>query len=115
MQDTLAREAAARGLPLTDDQLAQFDAYYRLLVEWNARFNLTRITDYDAVRMYDVNLVEQVLGVKVGDRKPDEYVPAEPYEEYFSEGGGYRHMGNGSRIKEKMNAEERAIIARAKG
>ena len=73
------------------------------------------LTDYDAVRMYDVNLVEQVLGVKIGDKKPDEYVPAEPYEEYFSEGGGYRHMGNGSRIKEKMNAEERAILARAKG
>lgn len=51
MQDTLAREAAARGLPLTDDQLAQFDAYYRLLVEWNARFNLTRITEAEAVQV----------------------------------------------------------------
>jgi hypothetical protein len=53
-----------------------------------------------------------VLGVKIGDRKPDRYVPAEPCEELFSEGGQYRHLGKGSRIREKMNAEERAIIAR---
>ena len=73
------------------------------------------LTDYDAVRMYVVNLVEQVLGTTITDTKPDEYVPAEPLEDYFSEGGGYRHMGSGSRIKEKMNAEEWAIIRRAKG
>jgi len=72
----------------------------------------TLLTDYDAVRMYDVDLVEQVLGVKIGDRKPAAYVSAEPYEEYFSEGGAYRHVGKGSRIREKMNAEERAIMAR---
>jgi len=70
------------------------------------------LTDYDAVRMYDVNLVEQVLSVKITDQKPDHYVPAEPWEEYFSEGGAYRHLGHGSRIREKMNAEERAVIAR---
>ncbi|MGH7821460.1 MAG: 4Fe-4S dicluster domain-containing protein, partial [Candidatus Binatia bacterium] len=45
------------------------------------------LTDYDAVRMYDVNLVEQILGTKVTDRKPAEYVPAQAWEEYFSEGG----------------------------
>ena len=65
------------------------------------------LTDYDAVRMYDVDLVEAVLGVKIGDTKPDEYTPARPYEEYFSEGGLYRHLGKGSRLREKMNAEER--------
>jgi Pyruvate/2-oxoacid:ferredoxin oxidoreductase delta subunit len=70
------------------------------------------LTDYDAVRMYDVDLVEQVLGVRIGDRKPAEYVPAEAWEEYFSEGGLYRHLGKGSRIREKMNAEERALMAR---
>jgi Pyruvate/2-oxoacid:ferredoxin oxidoreductase delta subunit len=68
------------------------------------------LTDYDAVRMYDTNLVEQVLGVKIGDTA--EYVPSEPYEEYFSEGGAYRHLGHGSRIRDKMNAEERAVMAR---
>ena len=71
------------------------------------------LTDYDAVRMYDVDLVEQLLGVTITDRKPDEYIPAQPYEEYFSEGGapGIRHLGKGSRIREKMNAEEQAILA----
>ena len=45
------------------------------------------LTDYDAVRMYDVDLVERLLGVEIGDRKPDHYIAAQPYEEYFSEGG----------------------------
>ena len=65
------------------------------------------LTDYDAVRMYPTDLVEEVLGVKIPDQKPDTYVPAQPYEEYFSEGGEYRQMGKGSRIREKMNKEER--------
>lgn len=70
------------------------------------------LTDYDAVRMYDVGLVEQALGVTIGDRKPDDYEPPRAWEELFSEGGMYRHLGRGSRIREKMNAEERAIMAR---
>ncbi len=57
--------------------------------------------------MYDAGLVEEVLGVKIGDKKSDEYTPAQPYEEYFSEGGLYRHLGKGSRLREKMNKEER--------
>jgi hypothetical protein len=73
------------------------------------------LTDYDAVRMYDVDLVEEALGTKIGDTKPAEYVPAEPWEELFSEGGRYRHLGKGSRIREKMNAEERAILQRERG
>lgn len=70
------------------------------------------LTDYDAVRMYDVNLVEDLLGVEIGDKKPDEYVPAEAYEEYFSEGGeqSVRHLGKGSRLREKMNQEEKKIF-----
>ncbi len=70
------------------------------------------LTDYDAVRMYDVNLVEELLGVKIGDRKPDDYLAAQPYEEYFSEGGArsVRHLGSGSRIREKMNDEEKQIL-----
>jgi len=72
------------------------------------------LTDYDAIRMYDVDLVEKLLGIEIGDRKPAEYVPAQPYEELFSEGGppSVRHLGHGSRIRDKMNAEERAIMAR---
>ena len=70
------------------------------------------LTDYDAIRMYDVKLVEDLLGVQIGDKKPEEYLPAQPYEEYFSEGGEHsvRHLGKGSRIREKMNAEEKQIL-----
>ena len=74
------------------------------------------LTDYDAIRMYDVDLVEQTLGVKIGDQKPDTYIAAQPYEEYFSEGGAHsvRQLGKGSRIWEKMNEEERRILSAEK-
>jgi Pyruvate/2-oxoacid:ferredoxin oxidoreductase delta subunit len=67
------------------------------------------LTDYDAVRMYDTTQIEELLGVKIGDQKPAEYRPAMPYEEYFAEGGSesIRDTGSGSRIREKMNKEER--------
>ena len=66
------------------------------------------LTDYDAVRMYPTELVEELTGVSVGDKKPEEYIPARPYEEFFSEGGdnSIRHLGKSSRILEKMNKEE---------
>ena len=53
-----------------------------------------------------------MLDVKITDEKP--YVPAQPYEDYFSEGGAesVRHLGKGSRIWAKMNDEEKQIFAR---
>jgi len=42
---------AELGIDLTEDQLVQFERYYRDLVEWNARFNLTAITDYEDVQV----------------------------------------------------------------
>lgn len=36
-------------LTLTREQLAAFDRYYNELIEWNARINLTAITEYDQV------------------------------------------------------------------
>jgi Pyruvate/2-oxoacid:ferredoxin oxidoreductase delta subunit len=74
------------------------------------------LTDYDAVRMYDVDLVEELLGVEIGDRKPDEYQPPQAWEELFSEGGSrsVRQLGNGSRIRQKMNDEEKRLFAQAK-
>ena len=67
--------------------------------------------------MYDVDLVEQLLGVRITDKIPEGYVPAQPHEELFSEGGSrrVRHLGKGSRIWEKMNAEERAVRQRQLG
>ncbi|BBH23391.1 ribosomal RNA small subunit methyltransferase G [Paenibacillus baekrokdamisoli] len=37
------------GITLSEEQLHQFDTYYRLLVEWNEKMNLTGITEREAV------------------------------------------------------------------
>jgi 16S rRNA (guanine527-N7)-methyltransferase len=37
------------GISLSGQQLQQFDTYARELIEWNQRFNLTSITDADAI------------------------------------------------------------------
>ena len=42
--------AAALGLALTPEQLAQFAAYHRLLAQWNRRVNLTAITGCEEVQ-----------------------------------------------------------------
>jgi 16S rRNA (guanine527-N7)-methyltransferase len=39
------------GLRLTPQQLEQFQIYYRELVDWNRRINLTRITSYEDVQV----------------------------------------------------------------
>src|SRR5262245_59660707 len=38
------------GITLDRHQLAQFELYYRELVEWNEKFNLTAIIDYREVQ-----------------------------------------------------------------
>ncbi len=39
------------GMRLTSSQVEQFETYYRELVEWNGRMNLTSITDYGEVQI----------------------------------------------------------------
>jgi 16S rRNA (guanine527-N7)-methyltransferase len=39
------------GIHLTHLQLQQFETYYRELVDWNERINLTAITDYEEVQI----------------------------------------------------------------
>ncbi|WP_042478383.1 16S rRNA (guanine(527)-N(7))-methyltransferase RsmG [Bacillus ndiopicus] len=39
----------AKGIELTDAQIAQFKKYFELLVEWNEKMNLTAITDLEGV------------------------------------------------------------------
>ena len=39
------------GINLTSLQLEQFEQYYRLLIDWNKRINLTSITDYEDVQI----------------------------------------------------------------
>lgn len=46
----LIQGALKLGLQLTTEQLAQFELYYREIVTWNRKFNLTSITEYRAVQ-----------------------------------------------------------------
>ena len=48
-RDMLKNGAAAMNIPLTDAQLALFDRYAELLVEWNEKMNLTAITDPEGI------------------------------------------------------------------
>ena len=43
--------AKALGIGLSGRQLEQFEGYYRELVEWNQKINLTRITSYEEVQV----------------------------------------------------------------
>lgn len=45
MKELLQKGARQMGLELTKIQLEQFECYYRLLVEWNEKMNLTAITE----------------------------------------------------------------------
>lgn len=49
--DILIQGARQLGLVLNRAQVEAFDRLYRLLVEWNERFNLTAITEYDQVQI----------------------------------------------------------------
>ena len=39
------------GIELQSAQLEQFESYYRELLDWNRRVNLTAITDYEEVQL----------------------------------------------------------------
>jgi 16S rRNA (guanine527-N7)-methyltransferase len=47
----LVEGACHLGINLTPGQTEQFEAYYRLLAEWNQRINLTSVIDYDEVQV----------------------------------------------------------------
>lgn len=49
MTFSLSEALAMNGIQLTDRAREQFETYYRLLIEWNERMNLTAITEYDEV------------------------------------------------------------------
>ena len=49
--DILKSGALKLGINLTSAQTEQFEVYYRELVDWNQRMNLTSITGYEAVQV----------------------------------------------------------------
>ncbi|MBO8172170.1 MAG: 16S rRNA (guanine(527)-N(7))-methyltransferase RsmG [Bacillaceae bacterium] len=46
---TFRQHVSDLGISLTETQLKQFDTYYRLLIQWNQKMNLTAITDQNEV------------------------------------------------------------------
>jgi 16S rRNA (guanine527-N7)-methyltransferase len=59
------------GIKLTPAQLERFETYYREMVDWNARMNLTAITDYEEVQLkhfLDSLTVISALGPRDRDR-----------------------------------------------
>ncbi len=69
--DKLRSGTEKLGLELTDVQIKQFVLYYRELVEWNNRVNLTSITDYEDVQVKhfldSLTIIKAVPGVIKGD------------------------------------------------
>lgn len=49
MKDLLTKECAEIGIELSFLQKGQFEEYYKLLIEWNKKINLTRITEPEDV------------------------------------------------------------------
>ena len=49
--ERLKAGAKKLGLELTPSQLSQYETYYRELLDWNKRVNLTAITDYEEVQI----------------------------------------------------------------
>ncbi|MCH4404618.1 16S rRNA (guanine(527)-N(7))-methyltransferase RsmG [Staphylococcus haemolyticus] len=74
----LAKELSEHGIELSDKQKEQFQTYYRLLVEWNEKMNLTSIIDehevylkhfYDSITpsfYYDFNQPLTICDVGAG-------------------------------------------------
>lgn len=62
--DLFIEETKKLGLNLTDKQLSQLEEYYNLLIEWNAKINLTRIIKKEDVYLkhfYDSLTLSKVI------------------------------------------------------
>ncbi|MFC3928217.1 16S rRNA (guanine(527)-N(7))-methyltransferase RsmG [Streptococcus caprae] len=62
---------ADQGIVLTDKQIAQFERYFELLVEWNEKINLTAITDKNEV--YLKHFYDSLAPILQGDITPNEF------------------------------------------
>ncbi|MBO5197912.1 MAG: 16S rRNA (guanine(527)-N(7))-methyltransferase RsmG [Lachnospiraceae bacterium] len=63
--DKLITGMRSMGIELTETQLAQFDRFYELLIEWNEKMNLTGITEYEEV--IQKHFIDSASLVKVYD------------------------------------------------
>lgn len=65
MIELLLRRAEAAGIPLTAAQAEKFEAYHRMLIKANARFNLTRVPE-DPAEAVDRNYLDCIAPLKAG-------------------------------------------------
>lgn len=49
IQERFAERLKSKGIELNEQQLEQFETYYKLLIEWNEKMNLTGITEREQV------------------------------------------------------------------
>lgn len=63
--DQVIKEFRAVGITLDQDKARQFVQYYKMLVEWNEKINLTAITDASEVLVK--HFIDSVLAYKVYD------------------------------------------------
>ncbi len=79
MMDLLVDGAAALGLILDAGQVARFQAYYDLLVDWNTRVNLTAITASASVQTrHFVDSLAVAAALIAWDRAPTQPHPPNP-------------------------------------
>ncbi|UCG10336.1 MAG: 16S rRNA (guanine(527)-N(7))-methyltransferase RsmG [Dehalococcoidia bacterium] len=67
--ERLISGAGRLGLQLSPGQVEQFEVYYRELVNWNRRINLTAITGYEEVQIkHFLDSLAVTLALKPGDK-----------------------------------------------
>jgi 16S rRNA (guanine527-N7)-methyltransferase len=63
--------AGKLGIKLNSEQLNQFELYYQELIEWNKKFNLTAITDYQEVQVkHFLDSLTVLLALREGTENP---------------------------------------------
>ncbi len=68
--DILQAGATKLGLRLSSVHLEQFELYYRELIDWNQRVNLTSVTDYTEVQTR--HFLDSLTVIQTMDQPPDD-------------------------------------------
>ena len=61
----MLERAQTAGIPLNAEQAEKFETYHRMLIEANARFNLTRVPD-DEAEAIDRNYLDCIAPLAIG-------------------------------------------------
>lgn len=73
MKNNLLKDLLTKlDISYTDDQLGKFDKYYELLIDWNKKFNLTAITEYEDVVIK--HFTDSILVCRYFDFNNDSYL-----------------------------------------